>query len=214
MELLKSSITNLTRYDNCPWCFFLNQLRVPYKEPKAFKLGSEVHKAIEMYHLKGIIPKEETIRQYLELYIQHYDWRTPCEVEYYFEFPLSHPKTGNGFGFTLSGHIDRVAEGWIFEHKTSARCWNQKEVDDNLQTTSYAWGYRQKFGNDPKGIRFNVFVKNKTPKLQFLETYPTLNDYIYLFEWVKEKVELIRNDVFEPKSSRWHLYTICPGNRF
>lgn len=205
MKLKTIRVTALSLYESCPGCFFLSISGVKHPVIEAFQLGKKVHKAIEEYHLfkKNVFSDE--IAPFMKPYIDQYDPHYQ-EVEYRFSLPLFDT------GIVLTGTIDLIRDNWIFEHKTSSARYTIQEVDNHKQVTAYAWAYRQIFKKDPTGIRFNVLVKNKVPVLQCMETYRTDADYDNWKEWVVSILDGIKNDKFDPKPSRFHIYSICPAN--
>ena len=79
--------------------------------------------------------------------------------------------------YTLKGIIDLVdVEGTIIDHKTSKRSMIPEDVGSDIQLTCYALAYRSLFSVSEKGLRFDVMVKTKVPKLQQIPTTRSQED--------------------------------------
>lgn len=79
--------------------------------------------------------------------------------------------------YTLKGVIDLVTDaGEIVDHKTSKRSMVPEDVRSDLQLSCYALAYRSLFGEPEHGLRFDVMVKTKEPKLQQIPTTRTKED--------------------------------------
>ncbi len=79
--------------------------------------------------------------------------------------------------YTLKGVIDLVTvAGEILDHKTSKRSMVPEDVRSDLQLSCYALAYRTLFGVPEQGLRFDVMVKTKEPKLQQIPTIRTQED--------------------------------------
>lgn len=68
----------------------------------------------------------------------------------------------------LIGEIDCVVEDTggkvLVDWKTSARRWPKDQADRSLQPTVYLYAHRQLHPGEAPGFRFDVAVKNKTPR--------------------------------------------------
>jgi hypothetical protein len=204
MILKTIRVTALDLYTSCPYCFYLAYTGVKQPWNPNMELGGLVHKGIEEYHLFGKTVFDEKIAPFLKAYMQLYEAPSQA-IEHKFSIPLFDT------GIILTGTMDRVNDDWIFEHKTSSANWTQKQADEHKQVTAYSYAYRQVLKKEEGGIRFNILVKNKTPKVQQLDTFRTNEDYKMWKEWVLEIVDNIKNNKFEPSYGRWHNYKICPG---
>ena len=205
MQIKKIRVTALDLYSNCPYCWFLSVSGVKQPSNPILELGSAVHKGIEEYHRFGkrafSAQTAPFLKAYTEIYRPEYQ-----KVEEKFIIPLFDT------GIMLTGTMDLVKNNWIFEHKTSATNWTQKRADEHKQVTAYSYAYRQIFKKEEQGIRFNILVKNKTPKVQLLDTFRNELDYMIWKEWVLSILDGIKNNQFEPSFSRWHIYKICPNS--
>jgi hypothetical protein len=206
MRIDSIRVTELDSYENCSYCFFLQKIGVRQTPNKNLELGSAVHRAIEEYHTLKKHTFIPAIEPFVLPYISTYDDAyTHCE----YKFSLPFPKTT----VILTGTIDLIKDFWIFEHKTASSRYTQQQVDIHKQVTAYSYAFKQIFQKDPSGIRFNVIVKNKTPVLQTLDTWRDERDYEIWKDWVREILENIKHDKFEPNyGARWHNYAICPAS--
>ena len=102
-------------------------------------------------------------------------------------------------GYTLKGFIDLIDDkGTIIEHKTSRRSMTEEQVKRDLQPTIYALAYRVLEGKEEAGIRFDVMVRTKKPKIQQIKTYRTQEDIdrlLKLFRYVRKAIE---SEIFYP----------------
>ena len=213
------SISALTKYEKCPRCFWLEKIAgFKDKGSPAMALGSEVHFAIENYH-RGrdkrhlISPKAGKL---FEVYKDTIKPETIPQTEFKFMVPFENLATGEKLPFKLKGFVDGIDRktGWLFEHKTSKRIWKMEDVDSNLQATAYAYVYYMVYGELPKGIRFQIIRKLVKPKIQFLETYRTMEDLIYFWNWANELKKGMDEGDFEPRETRFNYHhRLCPYYR-
>jgi putative RecB family exonuclease len=105
--------------------------------------------------------------------------------------------------YTLKGIIDLVdSEGTIIDHKTSKRSMVPDEVTSNIQLTCYSLAYRAIFSAEEKELRFDVMVRNKTPKIQQIQTTRTQADidrFLKLMGYVSKAIE---QGIFYPCEDR------------
>lgn len=204
MKIETIRVTSLDQYESCPYCWYLAASGVRQPFNANLSLGSRVHKAIEAYHTRE--PRSFITADALP-FIDAYRTENTADfsfVEYKFVIPLFDT------GIKLTGTMDMIKNEWIFEHKTSSSRYTQKQVDEHKQVTGYAYAYREIFKKEERGIKFNVLVKNKVPKLQQLNTFRTAEDFLIWKEWVYGILQGIEKEKFDPKPSRWHNYKICP----
>lgn len=209
-------VTTLDMYENCPHCFYLaHVMKIKRQKNENLTFGTLVHDTIEKYH-KG----EETkgLSFYLQVILSSYKKIYPKHKNYDFiekriTRELVHPVTKESLGVKISGKIDKGRDGWIEDHKTSSRRYQQEEVDKHFQLKSYAYLNFMDTGKLPTGVRINVIVKNKVPYVQIVDSFVTKGDLIMWFERTKKIFEGIAKKEFEPSRAWWHYYDICPGNR-
>jgi len=101
--------------------------------------------------------------------------------------------------YPLIGYIDLVDDNrCIIDHKTAKRSFPKDVVDKDLQLTAYAMAYRQMTGREESGVRFNVAVRTKEPKIQPLSSTRSQKD-IYRFLRVLEHVsKAMETGIFYP----------------
>jgi hypothetical protein len=181
-------------------------------------LGSEVHEAIKLYHLRhGVVTISDEALKLYQVYVENVAQGIVDAPEYEFLVPFENIVTGEKLPLPFYGKIDGISTetGWIHEHKTASAFWTLDDVATNTQATGYAYAYFMQFGRLPEGIRFNILKKNKvTPKYQSLETYRTYEDLIYFFNWVKDIFAQIETNDFLPKQTRFGSHHhLCPYSR-
>ena len=102
-------------------------------------------------------------------------------------------------GYTLKGFIDLIdINGIIVDHKTTKRCMNADDVAVDLQLSGYALAYRSVFGAEEKGLRFDVMVRNKTPKIQQIPTTRTQADIDRFLKVTGYVAKAIEQGIFYP----------------
>lgn len=128
------------------------------------------------------------------------DLSTPLAVESQFRIPVVNIVTGEKLNdVELVGIIDRVGPNEEpVELKTSARSWNQQQADASLQMTAYAYHLALLTGQEEITGRFEVVVKNKTPKLQILNTKRTPHHFDQLFRIMSTAVRCVQEGIWYP----------------
>ena len=120
----------------------------------------------------------------------------PKELEKRFELEFENVP------YTLVGIIDLIEEdGTIVDHKCSKRSPNQGEIDRDIQLSAYQIAYRSLYGKDPKGLRYDYVVRNKTPKTvqcQTMRSQGALNRFLKLVGHVSKAIE---QDIYYPNQS-------------
>ncbi len=102
----------------------------------------------------------------------------------------------------LIGYIDLIdKEGVIIDHKTTKRSWQEEKVRSDLQLTSYALAYRRMTGKKEKGLRYDVLVRTKTPKIQQLETERGSYDFKRLEKLAYRINRAINSAIFYPNEN-------------
>jgi putative RecB family exonuclease len=99
----------------------------------------------------------------------------------------------------LKGYIDLIDDkGTIVDHKTAKRSYPEDAAEKDIQLTAYAMAYRKLFGKDANGVRFDIMVRNKQPKVQQLPATRTQED-IDRFLAIAEQIERgINSEIFYP----------------
>ena len=123
-------------------------------------------------------------------------------AEYPFEVPMVNLGNGETLDIPLQGIIDLIeADDGIVEFKTGAKAMSCQEVQNNLQLTIYAYAYQMLFKKKPKTLKIVNLIKNKTPKMEIIETQREQKDFQRLFLLTKEVLKGIRSHVFYPRYS-------------
>lgn len=93
----------------------------------------------------------------------------------------------------LNGYIDLIDDqGCIVDHKTAKRSFPQDAAERDIQLTAYATAYRALQGEPEKGVRLDVMVKNKKPKVQQLEgtrTQADIDRFLRIVEQVDRGIQ-------------------------
>ena len=137
--------------------------------------------------------KEEGIKMVEVYHAQISPTITPKYVEKGFELSF------NNVPYTLKGVIDLVDhQNVIIDHKTSKRSKSENDVTSDIQLTCYALAFRSIFGVEEKEMRFDVIVRNKTPKIQQLQTTRTQADIDRFLKVVGYVSRAIEQGIFYP----------------
>lgn len=126
----------------------------------------------------------------------------PMEVER--EFLINTAKTS----LPIKGYIDLVdSSGRIIDHKTTKRSYPNNAIEKDVQLTAYSMAYRALHGRDETGVRLDVMVRNKQPKIQQLYGTRTEAD-IGRFLRLAKQVEMgINTGVYYPNDN--YMCGIC-----
>jgi len=126
----------------------------------------------------------------------------PVYVEKEFYLPIE------GSDYFLKGYIDLIEEqGVIIDHKTTKRAYPQDKAKNDLQLTAYALAYRMLFGMQESGVRFDVLVRTKTPKIQHLTSKRTNEDILRFLKILREVEKGIREGIFYPNEN--FMCSVC-----
>jgi hypothetical protein len=207
MKITSISPTTLQLYEDCPNCFLLKVNLVKQQPSLPMMFGSKVHNAIEQYHRHETTEFDEDVQEYLDEYMSVYDCAFDV-LEERMEVPLLDTD------IVMPFKMDLIKDGWIMEHKTSSTRYTEDQIAKHKQTSAYSYAFRQIYGEEEKGIRFNVFcTKVKKNRLECMDTFRTEEDLAYWEQWVRDILRNIEEDKFDPKPGLWHLYSICPFYR-
>jgi putative RecB family exonuclease len=125
----------------------------------------------------------------------------PIEVERGFNLPIDDQN------YTLKGYIDLIdRDNLIVDHKTTKRSMRQDMIDSDLQLTTYSLAYRELVGKKEKGLRFDVMVRTKEPKIQQIETYRRQEDIDRLMKLFRRVNKAIESGIFYPNEN-----FMCPS---
>jgi RecB family exonuclease len=99
----------------------------------------------------------------------------------------------------IKGYIDLIDDqGCIIDHKTTKRSYPDNSIAKDIQLTAYAMAYRALQGRNENGVRLDVMVRSKQPRIQQLHGTRTEAD-IGRFLRLAEQVERgIKSGVFYP----------------
>lgn len=186
MILSSISATSYNLYKQCPYQWKLKyKLNLLQGENKAFKIGSAVHKGLEMFHIgfseeqiynvakDTMLNGEETspediknysmVRRMIEAYIRNPIIDETIAVEHRFKIGVL------GLVTPLTGFVDRITTSGIVEYKTSAKDYTLDDID-NIQTDIYSYAYvNSKFysGKMPM-VTYCVLNKQKSKKNNYI----------------------------------------------
>ncbi len=203
-----TSHSQLSLYEHCPRCYWLRyvmDLKTPKSEPLQF--GGDVHNAIDSYHEFGSVPDnlESHVRAAVMVYASHYQSDYYDVSEQGIDLIYRHPDTNEPLPLPFKMFLDAIrfrGRTIIGEHKTSARPYTQRQVDEAPQATLYSYAFRQMYKMIEDEIRYNVIIKppfNEGKfKLQILSTHRDNSDYASYWYWAKGLLDRIGEGDFEP----------------
>ena len=120
----------------------------------------------------------------------------PIDVER--EFLVDTAKTG----LPILGYIDLVDDrGCIIDHKTTKRSYPEDTAEKDIQLTAYSMAYRAMYGTPDSGVRLDVMVRNKQPKIQQLYGTRTEADIGRFLRLAEQLEKGINAGTFYPNSS-------------
>lgn len=79
-------------------------------------------------------------------------------------------------------------------------------IDSDLQLTAYSLAYRKLMGREEKGLRFDVMVRTKVPKIQQLPTTRNEKDIRRFLKRLVYVNEAIESGIFYPNEN-----FMCPN---
>jgi putative RecB family exonuclease len=104
--------------------------------------------------------------------------------------------------YSLKGKLDLVdSQDIIIDHKTTKRSMQEENVNTDLQLTCYSLAYRNVLGIQEKGLRFDVMVRNKHPKIQQIPTQRTEEDIGRFLKILAYVSKAIRTGIFYPNEN-------------
>jgi CRISPR/Cas system-associated exonuclease Cas4 (RecB family) len=120
----------------------------------------------------------------------------PLEVEERF---LIEP---DGIRRPITGYIDLIDDqGFIIDHKTSKRSYPADSAEKDLQLTAYAMAYRSVYNQNEKGVRMDVMVRSKKPKIQQLEGTRSQADIDRFLRLAKHVEHSIDAEIYYPNEN-------------
>ena len=134
-------------------------------------------------------------------------------VEQRIERELVNIQTGETLDVPWIAFIDvleKTDEGLVLiDLKTAKRSYNQADVDADLQLTAYSLLVLLETSKLPASLRIDALIRNKTPKLQRIETHRTESDVVRFWALAREVRAAIQSGHFFP-SRGWQ----CPTCEF
>ena len=92
----------------------------------------------------------------------------------------------------------------IVDHKTTARAYSAKDVDENFQATVYSMAARANgFGHRGILFRFDCLIKAKNPRFEICYTARTPEDEHRAARIIKAVWDGIQKQVFVPNTGSW-----------
>ena len=217
----KFSASRINTYKTCPKLFYYKYIE-RQEEPKHILtiMGSALHKSIENFYLRGILPQATFTKEFYNgvVYAESnlgvvgkdtpaqvamlgksimdaIDWSfKPIELEKEFELPF--PNKENPVCI-LRGVIDMILDGGIIiDHKSSKTKPTKKKLADNYQFTLYAWAYRELYGTLPDKVYWHHL------RTQELLEADVLKDFEEKLTNIVEDVKMIITDTEYQKVAR------------
>ena len=120
----------------------------------------------------------------------------PISVEEEFELEFENSP------LKLKGYIDLIDKNHtIIDHKIKTRSMNKQDAEQDLQLTAYYLAYKIKKQKPPKGLRFDVIVRTKTPKIQQITLNKTDEDTTRFLKVLTQVTKAINSGIFYPHES-------------
>jgi len=94
----------------------------------------------------------------------------------------------------------------VVDIKTTGRSYSQRDADDNLQLACYALLMRTRYDQIPR-LRIDAVVRNKTPKMQRLETERTEDDLARFWTLARAVRDATEAGCFHPNPGSWACST-------
>lgn len=102
----------------------------------------------------------------------------------------------------LKGYIDLIDdEAQIVDHKTTKRSFPTDSAEKDLQLTAYSMAYRTLYGHKESGVRLDVMVRNKQPKIQQLYGARTQADIDRFLRLAQQVEHSINAEAFYPNEN-------------
>jgi len=169
---------------------------VNFEDDKPSEIKDVGLQVTEMHH-KEIAPKVQ-----------------PTHVEMPFTIPLTEEND-------LHGYIDVIHdEELIIENKSAKTTPNDQAVANDVQLTVYSKAYRHVFGKKEKGIRKDIAVKTKVPKMVSKFTERDDNSFDILLQIAHGIEAGIKIGSFAPNPNGWHcspkycgFWDLCMGKK-
>jgi len=120
----------------------------------------------------------------------------PLEVEQEFLIDTA------GTRLPLKGYIDLLDDqDYIIDHKTTKRSYPENTAEKDIQMTAYSLAFRTLYGREENGVRLDVMVRNKQPKIQQLYGKRTEADIGRFLRLAEQLEKGINAGAFYPNGS-------------
>ena len=134
-------------------------------------------------------------------------------VEQRVERDIANVRTGELLGLPFTAYLDLIEKDGdglvVVDLKTAGRSYSQADVDGNLQLTAYGLLVMLETGKSPAGLRIDAIVRNKSPKVQRLDTTRTESDFVRFWSLARTVRAALETGVFYPNPG-WS----CPTCEF
>ena len=208
----------------------------------AVTLGKSMHRAIEQNYRQKIETKHDLpLRNMIEIFNEAYDYLLPetefdsgenaemlrregmrlLSIYHAVISPNIQPEMVEqqfsirlrGLDVPLVGIVDLVDEnGIIIDHKTAKRSYNSQTVERDLQLSVYAMAYRALTKRRENGVRLDVMVRGRKPKIQRLAGKRSDNQLRRHANVIRKVREAIEKEIFYPNES--YYCNICKYTKF
>lgn len=225
MKVNEISYSSFTEYLICPRKHLYRKILQipPMFTPIELAYGSGFHSAIEALAISKLEGTEETsLDEMVEIFVKSISapgiryngstkdeliteakelltiakatpWGTVTGVEYPIELRLADDLIVNGFIDLIS--VDKEGRTVITDFKSSKKRFSQNELDNHAQLTTYSM-----FKPDSR-LHLAVFLKQKTPSLEIMETWRTDEQRNRLRKLILAVREAMEREVFYPHES-------------
>ena len=118
------------------------------------------------------------------------------------ERELVNPVTGELLGLPFVAFVDLIEQNGrgviVVDLKTAGRAYSQSDADLSLQLTCYGLLVLLESGTPPTGMRIDAVIRNKTPRVQSVQTTRTINDFARFWQIAQAVLAAIRAGSFFP----------------
>lgn len=144
----------------------------------------------------------------LDMYREHREAASKLIIaaEHRVECDLRNIRTGETLPVPFVGYIDVIEEERdagpiVVDIKTASKSYTQDAVDGDLQLSAYALVILMEAGAMPSSLRIDALVRNKTPKLQSIETTRSQDDLVRFWSLARAVWAAIQAGHFYPNPS-------------
>ncbi|MFC2077078.1 RecB family exonuclease [candidate division KSB1 bacterium] len=173
------------------------------------EMDSVAQEDIPVTYKKGVDAEvlQDRARSVLQLWLENYDLtEQPVEIERSFEVPLVNLETGETLPVPLVGVVDAVLKHQgngavsIIDWKTTTRTPGDREVDESLQLSAYAYWARQAgYGDHKVHTELRYLVAKKEADYQPRYGQRTDADLVRFYRVCEQVLRGISSGVFIPR---------------